>query len=327
MSDFGKIFITGATGFVGQRLLTHILKQADSSSIRLLSRESHGFLETVQCDLLTRQIPDGMLDGVDTVFHLAGYAHDLGKADKVEDRYQKVNVDATSRLAKLAEVSGVQRFIFVSSVKAGGSARAGYCIGEEEQTTPEGVYGRTKREAELELLSVGGRCGMHVSIIRPALVYGAGVKGNLKRMLTAIKAGWFPPLPETHNRRSMIHVDDLVSALLLVAKERRSDGEIYIATDGKHYSSREIYDLMRSGLGKAESRLKIPDSFFRSIAWLGDRLGDSFPLNSHRYQKLLGDECYSSEKLHNLGFNPMYTLQQAIPEMVDQLSGLAEGGM
>ena len=324
MGALGKVLVTGATGFVGQRLVTYLLEQTDSSSIRVLSRNRHHLLETVECDLLAQQIPEQALDEIDTVFHLAGYAHDLGDADKVENRYRKVNVDATSRLTKLAELSGVQRFIFVSSVKAGGSARSGHCANEEEQLVPEGVYGRTKREAELELLKIVNRSDMHVSIIRPALVYGAGAKGNLKRMLRAIKAGWFPPLPETHNHRSMIHVDDLVSALLLVAVDKGSNGEIYIATDGEHYSSRQIYDLMRAGLGMTETRLKIPDALFRSIAWLGDRLGGTFPLNSYSYQKLLGDECYSSKKLHGLGFNPEHTFQQAILEMVDQLNSQAE---
>lgn len=325
ISGLGKVFVSGATGFVGQRLITHLLEQADLSSIRVLSRSRHSVLETVECDLLTQQIPESALDGIDTVFHLAGYAHDLGDADKEKDRYRKVNVDSTSQLAELAQQSGTKRFIFVSSVKAGGGVRSGHCANEEEQSPPEGVYGRTKREAELELLGVGEHSGMHVSIVRPALVYGAGVKGNLRRMLSAIEKGWFPPLPETHNRRSMIHVDDLVRALLLVAKDKRSDREIYIATDGMHYSSRQIYDLMRSGLGKMETRLKIPDIFFRSTAWFGDRLGEAFPMNSYRYQKLLGDECYSSEKLSGLGFKPLYTLEQAIPAMVAQLDSKAEG--
>ena len=103
---------------------------------------------------------------------------------------------------------------------------------EEDQGEPEGIYGKTKREAELILLEIGRQSGMQVSIVRPSLVYGQGVKGNLRLMLSWIEKGWFPPLPEVNNRRSMIHVDDLVRALLLVAGDDRANGEIYIATDG-----------------------------------------------------------------------------------------------
>ena len=91
---------------------------------------------------------------------------------------------------------------------------------------------------------------MHVSIVRPSLVYGPGVKGNLQLMLSAVKKGLLPPLPETGNKRSMIHVDDLVDILLLVEKDNRANGEIFIATDGNTYSSNEIYSAMSKSLNK-----------------------------------------------------------------------------
>ena len=74
---------------------------------------------------------------------------------------------------------------------------------------------------------------MNISIVRPSLVYGPDVKGNLSMMMSWIDKGRFPPLPEIRNCRSMIHVDDLVRVLLLVAKDERANGEIFIATDGK----------------------------------------------------------------------------------------------
>jgi nucleoside-diphosphate-sugar epimerase len=142
-----------------------------------------------------------------------------------------INVDFTVQLAKLAVQSGVKGFVFVSSVKAGGIPTFGKCCNESDQHEPEGMYGKTKREAEKKLLKIGHQSGMHVSIVRSSLVYGPNVKGNLGGMLSGIKRGWFPPLPETGNRRSMIHVDDLVRAFLLVADDHHANGKIYIATD------------------------------------------------------------------------------------------------
>ena len=78
----------------------------------------------------------------------------------------------------------------------------------------------------------------NVSILRPALVYGVKMKGNLAIMLNGIKSGWFPPLPETYNKRSMICINDLIDAILLIASDGRTNGRIYIATDGHQYSSR-----------------------------------------------------------------------------------------
>ena len=197
--------------------------------------------------------------------------------------------------------SGVKKFIFISSVKAGGSPTFGVCASEKDQGNPEGIYGNTKREAELKLLKIGKESGMHVSIMRPSLVYGPGLKGNLQLMLSGIKKGWFLPLPETGNKRSMIHVDDLVRAVLLVADDDRANGEIFIATDGIPHSSREIYNAMCNITGKSVSKWYVPKTLFDIVSLLSPRI-------KYKIDKLLGDECYASEELKELSFKPKKTL-------------------
>ena len=292
-------FVTGGGGFIGQRLVVAI-KQS-GNEIRFLSRKCQ-FEDTVVCDLQSDSIPGDALDGVDTVFHLAGFAHDLRDARKIADLYYKVNVGATVQLANLAASSGVKRFVFVSSVKAGGNPPLGTCANEKDQKDTEDIYGKTKREAELKLLEIGQVSGMHVSIIRPSLVYGPDVKGNLKSMLLGVKKGWFPPLPETGNRRSMIHVDDLVRAILLIAEDKRANGEIFIATDGTPYSSREIYDAMCKISGKLTSKWSVPKILFDLVSLASPRI-------KYKINKLLGDECYSSVKLEALGFKAKKSLR------------------
>ena len=294
-----RILITGATGFVGRRLLT--LLEAYEYEICVLSRKPHPVYETVVCDLQSKVIPEDALTGIDTVFHLAGFTHDLRDASKVEHLYSAVNIDGTVQLAELAVHQGVQHFIYVSSVKAGGTAIAGQCMTEDNQGEPEGIYGRTKREAELMLLEIGRQSGMYVSIVRPSLVYGPGVKGNLRIMLSRIDKGWFPPLPEVGNRRSMIHVDDLVRALLLVAENERAHGEIFIATDGVPHSSREIYEAICHATGKAVPSWSVPKFLFDWLSFVSPRI-------RCKVEKLLGDEHYSSEKLEALGFRTESTL-------------------
>ena len=241
-------------------------------------------------------MPDDALFRISTVYNLAGYAHDLGVASSVTHLYLAVNVDATVRLANLAVESGVKSFVFVSSVKAGD------CGEDDVVTRPVGVYGKTKRDAELKLLEIGRQSGMHVSIVRPSLVYGAGVKGNLALMRRGIEQGWFPPIPETENRRSMIHVDDLVRALLLAAEDKRANGEIFIATDGVPHSSREIYDAICQSVGKTVPQWSVPKIVFEGLSLLSPRI-------RYKVDKLLGDDYYSSDKLEKLGFRAKKSLK------------------
>jgi UDP-glucose 4-epimerase len=293
-------FVTGGSGFIGQRLVAAL--KCSGGELRVLSRAERSNYKTIVCDLQSEDIPAQALDNVNTVFHLAGFAHDIRDASKISDLYYKVNVSATVQLANLAVKSGVKRFVFVSSVKAGGDPPLGTCANEKDQRNAVDVYGKTKREAELKLLEIGQVSGMFVSIIRPSLVYGPDVKGNLQLMLSGIEKRWFPPLPETGNRRSMIHVDDLVRAILLVAEDKRANGEIFIATDGAPYSSREIYNAMCGVTGKLIPKWSVPKILF-DIAILAS------PRIKYKINKLLGDECYSSTKLEALGFKAKKSLK------------------
>jgi UDP-glucose 4-epimerase len=288
-----KYLITGGTGFLGRRLVK--LLSTFQCNIVLISRKMNPEFETVVCNLGVDKIPSSALESIDTVFHLAGVTHDLDNTSSIEENYYAVNVNATIDLAQAAADSGVKFFVFVSSSKAGGGSLSGKCANEIDQTEPEGIYGKTKREAELKLLEIGRKSDMHVSIIRPALIYGPDMKGNLSLMLLSIKKGLFPPLPETGNRRSMIHVDDVVEAILLIAEDYRAKGEIFIATDGEHYSSRDIYKSMCKILGKPIPNWSVPKNLFYMLAKINPQI-------KYKVDKLLGDQCYSSKKLKSLGF-------------------------
>ena len=293
-----KVFVTGASGFVGRRLTNAI--DTKKTSLRVLSRSKQPGIETVVCDLQSRDIPDDVLMGIDTVFHLAGIAHDSTKQD---DKYISVNVRATVKLAELAAISGVRRFVFLSSVKAGGNLLNGSCMTESDQIKPEGIYGKTKREAELKLLEKGRQSGMHVSVVRSSLVYGPAMKGNLGMMFLGIEKGWFPSLPKVVNRRSMVHVDDLVKAILLVAKDDRAKGEIFIVTDGTPHSSREIYEIMCNILGKSIPKWYVPKFIFNFSAFFSLSL-------RQKVNKLFEDDYYSSEKIQSIGFKPQRSLKE-----------------
>jgi len=296
-----NVLVTGATGFVGQHLIKRL--KLDGCNIKVISRRPVLGVEVIICDFLKDDIPDNALKDIDIVFHLAGYAHDLKSEPGIEQTYHKINVGVTVDLLSLSDKHNVKKFIFVSSVKAGGAPIKGNCASEKDQNSPDGIYGETKREAELRILETGRESSMHVSILRPTLIYGPKVKGNLQLMMQGIKKGWFPPLPEIGNRRSMIHVDDIVRALLFLANNKKSNGEVFIATDGRVYSSRNIYEAMCYVLDKNIPNWSVPRLLFNAIA----RLSSGF---KYKMDKLLGDECYSSKKLQSLGFKAQKELKQ-----------------
>ncbi len=255
---------------------------------------------------------------IDTVFHLAGKAHALAGNRQDEMGYQKINTEGTRKLLEAAKQAGVQRFVFFSSVKA-----VGECVLQpmtEAVTTPADTpYGQSKYEAE-QLVLHGGYVP-HPVVIRPCLVYGNSDKGNLPRMINAIRRGLFPPLPELHNHRSMVHVDDVVRAALLAAEKPEAAGQIYIVSDGQSFSTRQIYDWIRETLGKSPIQWTMPLIVLKLLAKLGDAVGQTsgqrFIFDSDTLHKLTRSAWYSSAKIeHELGFHPQHTLRQSLPDIV-----------
>lgn len=285
-----KAIVTGSSGFIGSRLC-YFLRQQGHSVIKVSRTAKLNSQTDLICDLETNKLNDGTMLGVNTIFHLAGYAHDLSNPEKSRKKYVKLNIDATKNLAIQASKEGVKTFVFVSSVKAGSSD----ATRDDSEEKPEGIYGETKRKAELELIELSKHTDMKIFIIRPSLVYGPEIKGNLLSMKRAIQAGWFPPLPKIKNVRSMIHVDDLVRAILLV-KEKGIDGEIYNVTDGKDYSTTEIYETLYELIKKDPPKLRLPLFVLNLLSFIPGKINQTV-------SKLVEDKRYSSSKIKSLGFS------------------------
>jgi nucleoside-diphosphate-sugar epimerase len=253
------------------------------------------------------------------VFHLAGHAHATDELSG-EDQHQRVTVAGTARLLEAARAAGVERFVFVSSVKAMGEA-TDICLDESAVPAPTTVYGRVRLEAEGLVLAANATGSIATTVLRLPLVYGGQVKGNLMRLIEAIDRGRFPPLPDVQNRRSLVHVDDVVQAMLLAAQSAVASGRVYLVTDGTAYSTRQIYEWISEALGRPVPRWSIPISLLQLAARLGDVMGwicrRRFPIDSGVLEKLTGSACYSSARISaELGYRPRETLSRSIPEMV-----------
>ncbi len=320
-----KVLVTGGSGFIGRHLLNALMARGDE--VLVLSRRPDPFakgdmppiLRFVQGDLTCYRSIAGVADDAEVVYHLAGLAHREGGGFP-EDMHRRVTVDGTRHLLNEAIQAGVRRFVFASSVKAMGEGTEG-CLDETSPAAPKTAYGIAKREAEELVIEKGREFGMHVCVLRLPLVYGPGNKGNIPRMIKAIGRGIFPPIPEVGNSRSMVHVEDVVQALLLAADGPAANGKIYIVTDGRAYSTREIYKAILKALGRDVPRWTVPAWALRWGARTADAVlrmaGRSRPSCTAEMEKLLCSAWYDPSRIrHELGFEPRHTLFDALAEMV-----------
>lgn len=316
------VLVTGASGFIGHRLCAEL--QARGVHVRALLRsEREGAWDDAVVTSLEEGLPPARLRGVDTLFHLAGRAHAL--AEKTQDvaLYHRVNTMGTQKLLGAARDAGVRRFVLVSSVKAMGEGSSD-CPDETVACVPATPYGESKLAAE-RLVMEGGYVPEPV-VLRLSMVYGNSEKGNLPRMIRAVGRGRFPPLPETGNGRSMVHVDDVVQAAMLAAERPEAVGQTYIVTDGTPYSTSQIHAWICEALGRSVPSWSLPMPVWRALARIGDGIGRlrgrRFMFDSDALDKLVDSACYNSGKIEDeLGFRPQHHLRDSLPEIIAYLEG------
>ena len=318
MSAAPLMHVTGATGFIGRVLCECLMREG--ARVRAMARRAATgpWHEFVELDLADERV-DG-LRGVDSVFHLASKVHALSELHAETADYRRLNLEGTERLLAGALERGVRRFVFFSSVKAMGEGGI-TCLDESTASRPQTAYGRSKLDAERAVLAASESKRMHTAVLRLPPVYGPGCKGNLRDMLAAVAGMRFPPLAECANRRSFVHVDDVVRAALMVSREAVADGEVYIVCDDRSYSTRELYELMCRSLGRSVPSWSVPLWALGAGARVGDLVGRvrgrRFVLDSDRLEKLTGSAWYSAAKIERaLGFRPEHSLAAGLREMV-----------
>jgi len=262
-----KCLLTGANGFIALNLARSLRKDG----VEVVGLDIHrcndaSYAKCHQVDI-TGPIGAELFENVDAVFHLAGKVHALAEIQADELEYSRVNTEGTRHVLEAAKAAEVKRFVFFSTVKAMSGKD------EEVQETafselsgiqPGTPYGWSKLKAE-ELVLRGGYVPEPV-VLRLCMVYGAGAKGNILKMLRAVQRRCFPPVPELGNRRSMVHVSDVVQAAILVGTRPEAVGEVFIVSDGKAYSTRQIYESMCRGLGRKVVPVSVPLWVLRALA-------------------------------------------------------------
>jgi nucleoside-diphosphate-sugar epimerase len=249
------VLLTGASGFVGKA----VLKTAQQRSLKMRpvfrsmdSAKGHpGAVLVSQLDGTTDW--SQALKGIEVVIHSAARVH-IMREDALDPfaEYRRVNVEGTLHLARQAAATGVQRFVFISSIKVNGEATApNRPFTANDTVAPVDAYGLSKAEAEAQLKQVAQETGMEVTIIRPPLIYGSGVKGNFASLISWVRRGL--PLPlggVTHNRRSLVGLDNLVDLILVCADHPKAANQTFLISDGVDLSTTELLRRIGNALGR-----------------------------------------------------------------------------
>lgn len=293
-----KLLITGSNGFVGNYFIKKYKGKYDIRTFSFLKYD----INSLDCSDL------------DVVVHLSALVHQMDGASCQE--YERVNVIQTLQLAKKAKENGVKQFVFMSTVKVYGEETDSK-YSENIICNPEDDYGKSKLKAELELQKLEDK-DFKVSIIRTPIVYGYGVKANIKSLINLVNKVPLLPFGKIENKRSMVYIGNLCHLVYEIITQEKQG--IFLASDDEPLSTSRLIELVaknldlvkRSGCGtitlceKKIYLVKIP--FFETLLKI---LKPSF--HKRLYGSLEVDNTITKQKL-NLQ-NP-YSVEDGIKLMI-----------
>jgi nucleoside-diphosphate-sugar epimerase len=264
-----KILVTGANGFVGN-ILCEILSSEGMDFVPVVRKagERAGRQFAIG-DMHAETRWETALAGCDAVIHLAARVHvmDDRSADPLA-AFRAVNVDATLNLARQAVSCGIQRFVFVSSVKVNGEETTDRLFTAFDDPAPLDPYGQSKLEAEMALKALARETGLEVVVVRPPLVYGPGVRANFLRLMQLVKMGVPLPLGAINNRRSMVAAENLVDLLLTCVRHPAAPGQTFMVSDDHDVSIAELLRMLAHAMGKRPLLLPVPSRLITGAAAL-----------------------------------------------------------
>jgi nucleoside-diphosphate-sugar epimerase len=252
------------------------------------------------------------LQDIQVIIHLAARVHvmDESHPDSLAE-FQHINVHATVRLAEQAALSGVKRFVYVSSIKVNGEySVSGHPFSELDLPAPQDPYGISKWEAEQALRDISERTGMQVVILRPPLIYGPGVKANLFNLIKLVNKGIPLPFGSIRNKRSLIYVGNLVDALLTCSEHANAAGKTFLVGDEYAVSTPELCRLIASSLLRPLRLVK----FNLTVMAMASKLIGKSSTFERLSQSL---EIDSSKICNDLSWSPPYTIEQGFAITAD----------
>ena len=322
MAETKRILITGASGFVGGALTRSLLERG--VQVRMTGRARALGLEGLGAEWfampdLSREVDwFPALEGMDGVVHLAGLAHRAGSLVPADQAlYDQVNHQATRSLARaLRGHPSVRRFAFISTIRVHGDPER-LPVSRDSPLAPATPYDRSKADAEAAVREWLGAETWPWAILRPALVYGPGNRGNMALLEGLLRRGIPVPAGRHENRRSFVYLGNLVSAIekFMLTPDPPS-GRTWIVADGQVISTERLVRAMAEAMGLRARVVRFPRPVLCLAARAGDlcrRLGVPVPWSTETQHKLLGDFYADTGAIEaELGWVPPFDLQQGL---------------
>jgi UDP-glucose 4-epimerase len=282
-----RVLVTGWNSFVGTNFIKYS-KFRDVNEVSLFAYRP------------------GKIDfrGYDVILHLVAIVHQTKRIP--EEEYFKINRDLTIMVAREAKTAGVKQFILMSTVKVYGSFHSlSEPWNESSECFPDDAYGRSKLEAEIALRDLKDE-NFKVAIIRTPLVYGEGVRANMKRFVSLVRNSYILPFRDIHNKRNFTSIENLVAFIDRII-ELQAAGT-FIAMDKGAISTSDLIEMISENLGKKLYLFKTPDLIIK----LGMKIIPSF------FERIYGSyEMDNSKTLEVLDFKPPFTTQDEIKKMIE----------
>ncbi len=304
-----RILVTGATGFVGRALCVEAL--ARGFGVRGATRNGDPITRAVESVKVGAVDADtdwtAALRETDVVVHLAARVHVM--RDEASDplaEFRRVNTAGTAHLAQSAAAAGAKRLVYVSSIKVNGEETPdGRCYSELDAPAPQDPYGVSKWEAEQALGRIAQETGLQVTIVRPPLVYGAGVKGNFAQMMRVVARGAPLPFASVRNRRDLLYLGNLVDALLVCATHPAAAGQTFLLCDGEAVATADLLRRLALALGAPNRQFACPPALLKWAAGLAGK--------SAQIERLLGSLQVDNSKIRReLNWQPPFSLSQGL---------------
>lgn len=313
-----KAFITGGTGFIGSHLTDRLLIN-QNDEIRCLVRAEDKWLHDkdyvrISGDLHDLGALEKGMDQTDVVFHVAGVVKASSQA-----RYDRVNVDATENILRIAMKSGVPKVVILSSLAACGPSFK-HPLTEEDPLMPVSMYGESKKRMEERVREVADE-SISVTIVRPPAVYGPREE-QIFQVFQMASWGLFPIIGDGESTQvSLIHVDDLVSGIIRASSEKEPGVKTYFITSECFYTWNEIFQTTREVMGKRLFAVRVSP---RLVALAGNTMERSasfighYPVMNREKARELGMQwtCSADKAREELGFRQKVSLEEGLSHTI-----------